>query len=104
MRPQFWWVLAPALAAVGCDRLNQPPTPVKTVAAPPTQAEIESRDKGRFQIVHAAPYFPAMILLDTATGQTWKPCPRSDIAPDTELLAWCEMIRGEYTVPTKKKP
>jgi hypothetical protein len=104
-------MLVPALSLVGCGEFVVTRADVAKVAAAeaarvvavkqsaaPTQEEMEGRDKGRFQIVHSAPYFPAMVLLDTATGKTWKPCPNSALK-SSELTAWCEMDRLVWIAP-----
>lgn len=100
---RFAWVaLVPALAMAACAQPPWcPPAAPAASSASPGPAEQEARNKARYQIVHAAPFFGAMVLLDTATGQTWKPCPRADLA-GSDLSAWCEMVRGEYLVPPPK--
>jgi hypothetical protein len=92
-----------SVATVACD-LRQPTAPPATVVCPSppaaTKAEGEAGMKGRFQIVHTAPW--VMVLLDTVTGDAWMACPRGDLKAGGPPSAWCEMIKGEFAVPAPK--
>jgi hypothetical protein len=108
MNRQICFAVLPVLALVGCDEVVTSKAEVAKIAAEQaakavaaSKADAPADVKGRYQIVHPAPYFPAMVLLDTVTGQTWKPCTRGDL-PGVEFTAWCEMMRAEYAVPPAK--
>src|SRR2546430_15650953 len=108
---RFLWLLGSALALAGCDELVLTKNEVAKIAAAeaskavaaemakrpavqpspvPSPEGIESRDKSHYQIVHPNPALAAMILLDTATGKTWRPCENSSLGR-ADLNGWCEM-------------
>jgi hypothetical protein len=91
---------AEASKAVAAEMAKRPavqPSPV------PTPEDIESRDKGRYQIVHPNPAFAAMILLDTATGKTWRRCQNASVGR-ADLNGWCEMDVLVFIPSDKKAP
>jgi len=93
-----WWPLAAiplsVVAAVGTVRqVEAQARPVTPIPAP------VSVSAGRWQIVNGAPEFRNMVmLLDTATGQTWVSC------VDDGAQGWCKMFRSESgTAPKVEK-
>ena len=99
-----WWPVIPVLLTLACEWPHQPapppvPPPVPAPVAPEPETD-ESDMKGRYQIVHSQ-YL--VILLDTVTGRTWKPCPRAGV-PSKEPVMWCEMTWGSYVSDPSDPP
>jgi hypothetical protein len=84
-----------ALAMV-CAACSMPPV---QVSVGPLQVEIKQPVRpagepqpGRYQVLNpAAPMMRSVMLLDTATGDTWVLC---EVGNESN---WCDMHRGSYT-------
>jgi len=87
MQRALWTVSLVAILAGGvvAGRLQ-----AQTKTAVPIPAPV-SVTSGRWQVVSGAPEFRDMVmLLDTATGQTWIQC-----SNDQGAQGWCRMFRSE---------
>jgi hypothetical protein len=80
-----------ALVIVASAGLLTATLQAQTKPAPPPIPAPVSVAAGRWQVVNGAPEFRGMVmLLDTATGQTWISC------VDTEgSNGWCRMFRSD---------
>jgi hypothetical protein len=103
MRMRRSWALFPALALAACDETIVSKADAAKIAATEAAKAVKAapEEKGRWQIVNG-PYLGNAILLDTASGQSFRPCNRGELRRGNsggEMTAWCEMVRGEYEVP-----
>jgi hypothetical protein len=83
---------ATLVLVVGGSLFAQTSPPRQSIPAP------VSLVNGRWQVVNGAPEFKGMVmLLDTATGDTWQSCLTED-----QESGWCKMFRSTAGAVSKK--